>query len=163
MGLDLEALEIDVELVAGHRRAPGHEEVDAERRRGQLAELADLGPDCGRRLVAGGEESEAPGVADRGGELGRRRPTGERRLDDRVVKLAEDHSPMCPSGFARFPRGSMRSLSTPVGPQQGVSEGSSVRATFGDYYGTSSTYSQLVAVSVFGPPLQVSCSGPPKR
>ena len=69
VGLDLEPLEVGVELVAGHRRGPGDEEVDPERRRGELAELADLGPDGGRGLVAGGQEPEAPGVADRGRQL----------------------------------------------------------------------------------------------
>src|SRR4029079_18840580 len=95
VGLDLEALEVGIELLARDCRGGGDEEVDPERRRSELAKLADLGPDGGRRLVAAGQESEASGAPARGRQLRGRWTPRHRRLNDRVVKLAEDHR-LCP-------------------------------------------------------------------
>src|SRR5581483_12264873 len=166
VGLDLEALQVRGEPLAVDRPRAGDEDVDAEGRRAQLAKLADLGPQRRGGDVAAGQKAEAAGAADGGGELGGGGAAGKRRLDDRVIEFAEDHRLARWVPPLRASAQSKRAGRTPKRVFLQRARGSLVdlaRSLRAAAYGTSSTYSHWLAVSVFGPPLQVSWSGPPKR
>ena len=71
--------------------AAGHEEVDAVGSRRPLPQGVDVRSQHVGAEVAGGEEAEPAGLADRGRERGRRRAARERREHDRIPKLVNDH------------------------------------------------------------------------
>jgi hypothetical protein len=87
VAFDLERARIGSDCFAVDRLWLQHEEVDGERPVGQLAGSREPGGQLARFQVARRDEAEAACVRDRGCELRRRRPTGERCEDDR-----RDHS-----------------------------------------------------------------------
>jgi hypothetical protein len=74
----------------GRRR----EEVDREGPPGPRPDPGDRGLELARAQVRGTEGAEPAGLADRGDQLGSRRPTAERSQDQRPVK-AERLTPRC--------------------------------------------------------------------
>ena len=84
---ELRGVALDGGLV-GHRRRR-REQVDAERPIGQCARGAQVLRDGVDGLVAGSQEPDPPRVADRRGQRRRRRPTGERRPDDRHLQRVQ--------------------------------------------------------------------------
>ena len=87
----VERREVGGDLVGVRGRGARYEDVDAERRAGRIAQLADLVAQLGGRQVARREEPEAARIADRARELDGRRAARHRRLDDPVLEPLDDH------------------------------------------------------------------------